>query len=212
MRLPRRMRPGVAARIRPGWPHGCGPTENLLPRHHHPLHPRQRHAAAPRRSQRADTTEHWQARRAQLLADCGIGDDAGWADYVGQVHQARRTAGQPLTRWASAHLVTALDLAVRGRGWPADQAARALLQVAADPTTRSPARLAEAGPWWDEPATTTDTAPVVDVAALEAELDAVDGQRLQLQQQAREQLTAEGRPVTRLGVLQRAVEVLHTSR
>ena len=34
-----RMRPGVAARIRPGWPHGCGPTESLLPRHHHPSTP-----------------------------------------------------------------------------------------------------------------------------------------------------------------------------
>ena len=145
-----------------------------------------------------------------MLADCGVGDDAGWADYVDRVHQARRTAGQPLTRWASAHLVTALDLAVRGRGWPADQASRALLQVAADPATRSPARVAEAGHWWDEPATTTATARAVDVAALEAELDAVDGQRLQLQRRAREQLTSERRPVTRLSVLQRAVELLHS--
>jgi hypothetical protein len=143
-----------------------------------------------------------------LLAACGIGDDAGWADYVGQVHQARRAAGQPVTRWAPAHLVTALDLAVRGRGWPPNQAARALLQVAADPTTRSPARLAEAGPWWDQPTPTTDTALAVDVAALEAQLDAVDGRRLQLQQQARDPLTAEGRPVTRVNVLQRAVEIL----
>ena len=165
-----------------------------------------------RGTQRTDTTRHWQARRAQLLADCGIGDDAGWADYVGQVHQARRTAGQPLTRWASAHLATALDLAVRGRGWPADKAARALLQVATDPTTRSPARLAEAGPWWDEPAPTTDTLPALDVAALEAELDEVDGKRLALQRQARQQLTAEGSPITRSSVIQRAVALLQTTR
>jgi hypothetical protein len=88
-----------------------------------------------------------------------------------------------------------------------------LLQVAAGPTTRSPARVAEAGPWWDEPATTTDTVLAIDVVALEAELDAVDGQRLQLQLQqgAREHLTGEGRPVTRLSVVRRAVELLHTS-
>ena len=83
-----------------------------------------------------------------------------------------------------------------------------MLQVTADPNTRSPTRLAEAGPWWDEPTTTTENALAVDVACLEAELDAVDGQRLQLQQRAREQLTAEGRPITRLSIIQRAVELL----
>jgi hypothetical protein len=129
------------------------------------------------------------------------------------VHQARRHAGQPLTRWAAAHLLTALDLAVRGRGWPADHAATALLHVAADPTTRSPARLAEAGPWWDqpEPMTTGQTIPTTDMAALETELDAIDGQRLVLQQRARQQLTAEGKPITRRTVLLRAVELLHSN-
>jgi len=85
-----------------------------------------------------------------------------------------------------------------------------LLQVAADPTTRSPARLAEAGPWWDDHESTAQPGPVADVSALEAELDAVDGQRLQLQQLARQQLTAEGQAVTRLAVMQQAVELLHT--
>ena len=74
-----------------------------------------------------------------------------WDDYVAEVQRTRQAAGQPLTRWSAAHLLTALDLAVRGRGWPADHAATALLHVAADPATRSPARLAEAGPWWDPP-------------------------------------------------------------
>ncbi len=165
---------------------------------------------SPRRSPRNDTTEHWQARRNRLLADCGIVGDHEWGAYVSRVDDARRNAGQPLSRWTATHLVTALDLAVRGRGWPADQAAAALLQVAADPTTRSPARLAEAGPWWDDQTSTAPSGPVIDASALETELDAVDGQRLQLQQRAREQLTAEGQHFTRHSVIQRVVELLHT--
>ena len=39
--------------------------------------------------------------------------------------------------------------------------------------------------------------PVVDTSALEAQLDAVDGQPLHLQYRARQQLTAEGQPLTR---------------
>jgi len=62
----------------------------------------------------------------------------------------------------------------------------------------------------DDPATTTPAPLGIDAAALEAKLDALDGQRLQLQQQAREQLTAEGRPITRFTVLRRAVELLHS--
>ena len=86
--------------------------------------------------------------------------------------------------------------------------------MAADPATRSPpARLAEAGPWWDP----TDTAQLahadadVDVSALEAELDGMAGQRPMLQQRARQPLAAEGQPVTRLNVIQRAVHLLHSS-
>ncbi len=86
-----------------------------------------------------------------MLTDCGITTAKSWNGYVAQVHQVRQAAEQPLTRWSAAHLLTVLELAVRGRGWPADQAATALLHVAADPATRSPARLAEAGPWWDAP-------------------------------------------------------------
>jgi len=102
-----------------------------------------------------------------------------------------------------------MDLAVRGRGWPPDQAAAALVTVASDWATRSPARLAEAGPWWDQAnSDDTQTADDVDVAALEAELDAVDGRRLKLQQRARQQLVAEGQPLTRSSVIRRAVELL----
>jgi len=165
-----------------------------------------------RTAQHGDCNRQWRARQSDLLAACGIDDQGSWHDYTDQVRQARRNAGQPLTRWSPAHLLAALDLAVRGRGWPPDQATRALLQVAADPATRSPARLAEAGPWWDQPdPTEAQTAAAVDLTALEVELDAVDGQRLALQRQARQQLTAERQPVTRLSVIQRAVELLHTS-
>jgi hypothetical protein len=55
-----------------------------------------------------------------------------------------------------------------------------------------------------------ESASSVDAATLDAELDAVDGQRLGLQQQARQQLAAEGQPLTRNAVLQRAVTLLHS--
>ena len=97
------------------------------------------------------STERWRRRHEDLLVDCGVISSDAWDGVVAQVHAARQAAGQPLTRWSAAHLLTAVDLAIRGRGWPADRATNALLQVPADPSTRSPARLAEAGPWWDEP-------------------------------------------------------------
>ena len=138
-----------------------------------------------------------------MLADCGFATAENWAGHVAEVHQVRQTAGQSLTRWSAVHLLTALDLAVRGRGWPADHAATALLHVAADPATRSPARLAEAGPWWDPPALAQPVEPA-DLSALEAELDAVGGLRVQLQRTAREQLAAERHPLTRAIVITRA--------
>jgi hypothetical protein len=107
--------------------------------------------------------------------------------------------------WAC--LDAALQLAVRGRGWPAELAARALLIVAADPDSRSPMRVAEAGPWWDiaEPQPATDTA---EVEQAEAELGEVGGLRVLLQKQARSQLTDEGKPVTCSTVALRAFSLL----
>ncbi len=102
-----------------------------------------------RTAQHGDCSQQWQARQAELLAACGIDGERSWNDYAARVRQTRRGAGQPLTRWSPAHLLAALDLAVRSRGWPPEQAATALQQVASDPATRSPASLAEAGPWWD---------------------------------------------------------------
>ncbi len=99
------------------------------------------------------------------------------------------------------------------RPWPAERSTTALLSVAADPATCSPARLAEAGPWWDQPdrdATgCTAVEHAADVAAWDRELDGVDGLRTHLQQRARHDLTTHRQPITRPAVLARAVELLH---
>lgn len=66
-------------------------------------------------------------------------------------------SGQPVARWLPKCLAVAIELAVVTRCWlavvtrcwPAPDVVPALLPVAADPQTCSPARLAEAGPWWD---------------------------------------------------------------
>ena len=115
MRLPRRMRPGVAARIRPGWPHGCGPTENLLPRHHHPHHPRQRHNAQRSKRPRPPSTGRRGGRNSSLTAASPTSPD-GTTTLPG--YTRLDYADQPLTRWSAAHLLTALDLAVRAAAGP----------------------------------------------------------------------------------------------
>ena len=65
------------------------------------------------------------------------------------MQRLRRDLGQPSVRWTGPCLTAALQLAVKVRSWPAAAARQALLLVAADTRTRSPMRLAEAGPWWD---------------------------------------------------------------
>ena len=97
-------------------------------------------------------------------------------------------------------------MAVVNRGWPADQVQTALLDAADDQRTRSPVRVAEAGPWWNSP-TTADVARDVDLPAHEERLAELGGHRAALQAQAR----AEGRrglPVTRDTVTRRAVQIL----
>lgn len=144
-----------------------------------------------------------------IAAECGIDD---WSAFVHDCVTRRLNAGQPAGRWAGPCLEAALQLAVHGRAWPAKWARLALLEVASDPKSRSPMRLAEAGPWWDGlvPATnpgTSDTA----VAEAEAELSEADGLRVVLQAQARAQLEAERLPVSRASVTLRARDLLHSS-
>ena len=98
------------------------------------------------------------------------------------------------------------------RGWPPEQIQPALLTLAADRDTRSPMRLAEAGPWWDQPPPRPAEIEGVDLAVLEAELDEVAERRPALQAQARAELAAEHLPVTRATVTARAVQILHRCR
>jgi len=112
---------------------------------------------------------------------CGIAD---WADFVEACRRTRTLIGQSPDRWTGGALAAALRIAVCERERPAMLAPAALLLLAGDVETRSPMRLAEAGPWWD------------------------GGLRLSLQQRAREQLAAEGIPVTRATVATRAVALL----
>jgi hypothetical protein len=149
----------------------------------------------------------------KLLNACGIRDlDA----YAAEVQRLRRELGQRSVRWTGPCLLAALPLAVKVRSWPATAARHALLLVAADSRTRSPMRLAEAGPWWDHAATPTLTRTTQE----QAELDGLErlladcDDRALLQRQARTELAAAGEPVTRLSVARRAARLLEyqTSR
>jgi hypothetical protein len=166
--------------------------------------PRQSRRARGATAEEEPTTD----RSDEVLARCGITDLAA----LTQRCQTSRTAlGLSPTRWAAPCLLAAIQLAVL-RGWPPEQIQPALLTLAADRETRSPMRLAEAGPWWDQPAPTAPELEGLDLAVLEAELDDVAGQRPALQARARAELAAEHLPVTRATVTARAVKILHRSR
>ena len=86
---------------------------------------------------------------------------------------------------------------------------QALLAVARDRESHSPARVAEAGPWWDAVILGVDQGmDAQELAALEARLAETDGRRPALQAQARAELTAEGMPVIRSTVARRACAIL----
>jgi hypothetical protein len=147
----------------------------------------------------------------EVAGACAIDD---WPSFVTQVQRTRRDLGASVTRWAGPCLAAALQLAIRGRGWPAAQAAAALRRVAIDPETRSPMRVAEAGPWWDESPTTpeaTDDATEtdgVDLRAMELALLEAGGVRIELQTRARRTLEEAGVPVTRNAVIRGAYRLL----
>ena len=105
----------------------------------------------PTPSRPSGMTAAW--RDADVLTRCGITDlDV----LVERCRHARRALDRPTGRWTRHTLMAAIQLALT-RGWPPTHIETALLTVAADPDTRSPMRLAEAGPWWDtDPAESAD--------------------------------------------------------
>jgi hypothetical protein len=188
------------------------------PVRHNPKHFTQSTTSAPQPPDApADGQNLWRAEEDRFLESLGIGDAEAFAAEIGAL---RRDAGGPSARWAWPSLVAALQAAVKARGWPARHAAHALRIVAADPATRSPMRLAEAGPWWDDAATTADrggdtkhdrpddASDGPPLEQVEAELAEADGLRVHLQAQARAQLRAERQPLTRATVLRRAHQLL----
>lgn len=191
------------------------------PLRHNPKHLTQTiTTSTPQPPTATEEPNRWRAEEDRFLTSLGITDaEVFLADIV----KLRRDAGGTSARWARPSLVAALQAAVKARGWPAEDAATALKIVAADPATRSPMRLAEAGPWWDDAAAASAhaaTAPPagekyaddaddgVPLTQVEAELAEADGLRVRLQAEARHQLRAEGIPLTRATVLRRAHQLL----
>ncbi|WP_088312688.1 hypothetical protein [Kineosporia sp. R_H_3] len=134
-----------------------------------------------------------------------------------QCRRLRQDLGLPARLWTADHLGQVLLAAVRDHDRPADAAVPALLAIAADPATRSPARLSCPGPWWDTPVNTQaanadqpggDEGETSELESLEQRLAETDGARVALQRRARDLLLGEGRPVTRLTVARRAVQLL----
>jgi hypothetical protein len=181
--------------MRPGWPQIPVMTQSTTTSS----------GEAPRRRPSRAVSEH------EVAAACGIDD---WPTFVTQVQETRRDLGASVTRWAGPCLAAALQLAIRGRGWPTDQVAAALRRVAADRESRSPMRVAEAGPWWDEPTAmreATDDASEpdgVDLRAMELALLEAGGVRIELQTRARRALEEAGIPVTRNAVIRGAYRLL----
>lgn len=141
-----------------------------------------------------------------LLHACGITD----LDRLAQACIAsRRALGMPVTRWSARCLMVVIRLAVTVKGWPAEGVKDALLTIARDPQTHSPARVAEAGPWWDAAVLGADLRiDARELAELEWRLSETGGLRPLVQAQARRELAAEGLPVTRRSVAQRACSIL----
>jgi hypothetical protein len=141
-----------------------------------------------------------------LLDACGITDLDALAN---RCMAARRALGKPTARWTARCLSVVIKLSVVSRGWPAASMEQALLAVAGDRDTHSPARVAEAGPWWDAVILGADQGVDRDeLAAMESRLAETDGLRPALQAQARAELTAEGMPVIRSTVARRACAIL----
>lgn len=147
------------------------------------------------------------AGEEEIATACVIDD---WRAFVGQTQRARRDVGESVTRWAGLCLASAPQLAVSGRGWAAGQAAAAQHRVAVDMGSRSPMRVAEAGPWWDEPPTTQQSrnAYGVDLLGRDQAFLEAGGVRIELQMQARRALEETGVQAPRDAVIRGAYRSL----
>ena len=189
LRLPPNPPQPVAAELRP--------NPEILTDKPPPPTPSHRGRSAPTPVEEADH---------DLLEACGITD---LDQLARQRMTARQLLGKPTARWIARCLAVVIKLAVVTRGWPPASMEQALLAVAQDPESRSPARVAEAGPWWDTPTLGVDQAvDAHELAEMEARLAETDGLRPTIQAQARAELTAEGMPVIRSTVARRACAIL----
>jgi hypothetical protein len=179
----------VAAKVRP--------NPEILTDKPPPPTPSHRGRPAPTPAEEADH---------DLLEACAITD---LDQLARQCMTARQLLGKPTARWTARCLCVVIKLAVVTRGWPPASIEPALLAVAQDSESRSPARVAEAGPWWDtQPLGVDQAIDAHELADLEARLAETDGLRPALQAQARAELTAEGMPVIRSTVARRACAIL----
>ena len=159
---------------------------------------------------RTSSTKRVEEADDALLDACGITDLDALAQRCAA---ARQVLGKPTARWTARCLSVVIKLAVVTRGWPAASVEQALLAVAGDRDSRSPARVAEAGPWWDGVTVGADQAlDAHELAAMEARLAETDGLRPAIQARARAELTAEGMPVIRSTVARRACAILDLRR
>ncbi len=92
-----------------------------------------------------------EADRATALATrLGLTGLAELHQLAADCRRHRTALGQPNGRWSLRGTLAALHLALE-RQHPPTLAPEALRAIARDPTTKSPMRLAAAGPWWDQP-------------------------------------------------------------
>jgi len=129
--------------------------------------------------------------------------------FVDGVRAARRSAGLPVALWNRRSIAWVLHESIVAQGRPAEAALPALLAVATDPATTSPARLPCPGPWWNAAETrASDPGDAGELARLEARLAEADGRRVGLQRQARALLEDRGERLTQLAVFRLACELL----
>jgi len=144
-----------------------------------------------------------EADRATALATrLGLGGLAELHQLAADCRQDRTALGQPNGRWSLRGTLAALHLALE-RQHPPTLAPEALRAIARDPTTKSPMRLAAAGPWWDQPLCPPPRRTSTENAEL-AEHERYLADRAHLQAHARTQLTTEQQPLNRLTVARRA--------